>query len=104
MITRTVCPLGCECERVVDDHIERCLWYTEVKGRNPQTDEVYDRNECAMTLTPMLLIANTKEASMLNASMVSLRNETIKRQDMALKMALRDDPDTMKVVEDARAS
>ncbi len=101
MKINSVCPLGSECETAKDGHINRCSWYMEVAGKNPQTDEVYKKHECAITLNAMLLIENTREVSMLNGATNSFRHEMKERQDLALKIALNDKPDILKIVKDA---
>ena len=43
------CPLGHSCETLRDGAIQRCRWYTEIQGLNPQTGESIHRWDCAMT-------------------------------------------------------
>ena len=63
---KTVCPLGCECERVVDDHIERCAWYVKLQGKNPQTGAEIDDWRCSMAWQPLLMIEATGIQSNVN--------------------------------------
>lgn len=78
------CPLGSTCEKIVDDHIERCAWYVEVAGVKPDGEQV---NEwaCAMTWMPMLQIETARTNRGQTQAIESMRNETIKRQDKAMK-------------------
>jgi len=54
MEVKLTCPLGHTCERVVDDHVERCVWYKELAGRDPQSEEVLQRWDCAIAWLPLL--------------------------------------------------
>jgi hypothetical protein len=80
----TTCPLGSTCEEVKAGAVHRCAWYTEMKGVDAAGD---DHNEwkCAMTWMPILQteVAGTQRS--VAASVESMRNETIKRQDLAIE-------------------
>ncbi len=80
------CPLGSTCKKVVDDHMEVCMWLVTVKGEDPQTGEKIDKDNCAMSWQPILMVENSKETRSVGDSLISLRNETVKRQDKALGM------------------
>ena len=87
MEVKIVCPLGSECEKAVDANtIERCAWYVKLGGKNPQTGEVVDEWKCAMAWQPLLMVESTGVSAGVASSVQSLRNETIKRQDEALKL------------------
>lgn len=79
------CPLGHTCEKVVDDHIERCNWFTEITGETSSGEDVKEWR-CAIAWMPQLQIemANTNRGQ--TQALESLRNETIKRQDKALRL------------------
>lgn len=81
------CPLKSECETISDGVLKRCAWFTELAGRNPQTGESIDEKACAIAWLPLMQVevAQTQRAS--NESVISLREETIKRQDQFLGMA-----------------
>lgn len=79
------CPLGHTCEKVADGKLERCMWYTKMEGINPQNGEKLDRWDCAITWQPLLMVENSKNSMMNTNAILSFRNETVKRQDEALK-------------------
>lgn len=81
------CPLGHTCEKAVDGKLERCMWYMQIQGTNPQTGEAIDKFDCAMVWQPILMMESAKETLGVAQSVHSLRNETIKRQDAALALA-----------------
>jgi len=78
------CPLGSTCEKCVDDHIERCAWYTRITGKNPQTGEYEDQWKCAMAWQPILLVENSRQTRSTAAAIESFRNETTRQQQNAI--------------------
>jgi len=86
MKTVVTCPLGSECERIVDDHIERCAWYVKLAGHDPQSGKEIDDSRCAMAWQPILMIEGNGASHKVGAAIHSLRNETIKRQEQALEV------------------
>ena len=68
------CPLiGEECMKL------KCEWFTQVRGKNPNTGEDVDEWGCAVTWLPMLLIENSQMQRQTGAAVESFRNETVKR-------------------------
>lgn len=84
MEVRVTCPFGSECEKARDGYIERCAWYTEIEGKNPQNGERINEWRCAISWLPMLQIESNGVNISTNAAIESMRNETVKRQDLAL--------------------
>lgn len=83
---KIVCPLGCECQKVVDGIIEQCAWYVKLRGSNPQTGKEMDEYRCSMAWQPILMIEGNGNSYNIASSIQSLRNETVKRQDQALEV------------------
>lgn len=81
---KTTCPLGSECEKVVGDEIHRCAWYVKLQGKNPQDDTPMDEWRCSMAWQPILMVEGNGAQMHVNKSVLSLREETIKRQEIAL--------------------
>jgi len=86
METKITCPLGSDCQKIVGDHIEQCAWYVKLKGKNPQDGTDIEEYRCAMAWQPVLAIEHTSSMHGMSASVQSLRNETIKRQNVALEV------------------
>ena len=84
METKITCPLGSECEKAVDGVLEVCAWYVKLQGKNPQTGENINEQRCAIAWQPILAIEGNGAVSGVAASIQSLRNETVARQDIAL--------------------
>ena len=80
------CPLGSNCERVIDGAIERCAWYVKLEGEHPQSGEKMNESRCAMAWIPVLQIEGNGQNRHITTAVQSLRNETIKRQNAALEM------------------
>lgn len=86
MKVKTVCPLGSECERVVEDHIERCAWYVQIEGVNPQNGDRVNDSKCSMAWQPILMIEQTAGVNQTASSVQALRNVTDKNQKAAIKV------------------
>jgi len=82
----TVCPLGCECEKATSDGIERCAWFVKLRGKDPQTGADIDEWRCSMAWQPLLMVEGNGLSMQTNASVQSMRNETIDRQEMAIRL------------------
>ena len=72
--TKIFCPLGCECESVVDGKVARCAWLTDVVGKHPQTGEDVKDSQGAMTWMPMLTIEQSRQTRGVAAALESHRN------------------------------
>ena len=77
------CPLGSKCEEIVEGQFRRCAWYTEMTGQDAQGND-HNTWRCAMAWMPILQVevAGTNRGQ--TAAIESLRNETVKRQNLAL--------------------
>ena len=74
------CPLGSECEEIKDNKIHRCMWYTAVRGTNPNTGEDVDEWNCAIAWGPILQIETSQTQRGVSSALESFRNETVKGQ------------------------
>ncbi len=67
------CPLiGKDCIKL------ECSWFTQIRGKHPQTGEDVDEWGCAIAWMPILLIENTQQQRQAGSAMESFRNETVK--------------------------
>jgi len=80
------CPLGSCCEKVVDNHIERCAWYVKLEGVNPQNGDRIDEWKCAMAWQPILMIEGNGQTRSVAASIQSFRNDTLAQQENAIRV------------------
>jgi hypothetical protein len=73
-----VCPLGSKCEQMIDsDTMERCGWYIQLSGQNPQTGEQMDEWGCSMAWLPVLLVENARASSGTSVAVETFRNEMV---------------------------
>lgn len=73
-----ICPLHkADCSEVC----HKCPWWTQVRGKSPQTGEDVDDWRCAIAWMPMLSIETSKNVRGAQAATESMRNEVVKRMD-----------------------
>ncbi len=79
------CPLGAKCEEIRANKMHRCRWYKELAGTDAQGKEV-NQFDCSLAWLPTLMIeiAGTNRGQ--TKALESMRNETVIRQDAALKV------------------
>jgi hypothetical protein len=93
-----VCPLGGKCERMIDsDTMERCGWYIQLAGQNPQTGELTDEWGCSMAWLPVLLVENSRASIGTSVAVESFRNEMVSQNQINVMEQAR------KIVQDAMA-
>ena len=52
-----------------------CMFFTQVRGKNPNTGQDVDEWNCAIALMPMLLIEGAQQSRQTGAAVESFRNE-----------------------------
>ena len=70
----------------------KCVWFTQVRGTNPQTGQEVDEWDCAVNWMPMLLIENSQQQRQTGAAVESFRNETISRISQTISMKPIEEP------------
>jgi hypothetical protein len=66
-----ICPLH---KLDMSEVCHKCPWWTLVRGKNPQSEEMIDDWRCAVSLLPMLLVENAQQSRGVGAAMESFRN------------------------------
>ena len=70
---------GTYCPLIKKDCIEnKCAWYTQIRGVNPNTGQEVDDWECAVKWMPMLIIEVAQKSNQTGAAVESFRNEVVK--------------------------
>ena len=82
------CPLGAQCETAKDNTVYRCMWYTRLQGKHPQSEEIIDEWKCAIAWLPIMQVEVAQTNRGQTEAICSMRDETVKRQDFALNIAL----------------
>ena len=59
-----------------------CAWFTQIRGRNPNTGQDVDEWGCAISWMPILLIENAQMSRQTGAAVESLRNEIVKANEV----------------------
>ena len=79
---------GTYCPLIKKDCIGlKCSWYTQMRGKNPNTGEDIDEWGCAVTWLPLLLVENAQQSRQTGAAVESFRNESVK-QSLVLNQVL----------------
>lgn len=84
--TELTCPLGSKCEEIKDGAIQRCAWFIELAGRNPNTGEEKNERGCAMAWMPVLLVENAMQQRSTSAAVESFRNEMVRSNDASQQL------------------
>lgn len=71
-----------------------CAWFTKLVGKNPQGGKEVDEWGCAVTMMPLLLVAQTNAARGTQAAVESFRNKMVTQQDELLQLAKQGDIET----------
>lgn len=79
-----ICPLHREDMSKV---CHKCPWWTMVRGKNPQSEEMIDDWRCAISILPMLLVENAQMQRQTGAAMESFRNGVVKGVTDAVALA-----------------
>ena len=91
---KITCPLGSQCESVVSGVVERCAWYVEMAGTNPQTGEIMpNQSRCAMNWIPLILVEGNGRNVGVQAAVESLRNTVLDTTPIKLIAGLLELPD-----------
>ena len=83
---------GTFCPLIKDECVQfKCMFWTQLRGKHPQTGAPLDEWDCAIKWLPILTIENTKEAIGVSASIDSFRNEMVRGQQAVLRMTANGD-------------
>ena len=77
---------GTFCPLIKENCIQfKCMFWTQLRGNDPQTGKEIDEWDCAVKWLPMLLIENAKEVKQGAAAIESFRNEMVRQNNEMLK-------------------
>lgn len=67
------------CPLLKKDCVElKCAWFTQLRGKNPNTGQDVDEWGCAIAWMPILTIENSQQQRQTGAAVESFRNEMVK--------------------------
>jgi hypothetical protein len=77
------------CPLIKKDCIElKCSWFTQVRGKNPNTGKDVDEWGCAIAWMPVLTIETAQQSRQAGAAVESFRNEMVKANQSNLEVLL----------------
>lgn len=85
---KITCPLGHKCENAVDGKIERCAWYVEMEGQDPQNGELLREWRCAIAWQPILMVEQARQTRSVAAATESFRNEMVNASAVSNQLML----------------
>lgn len=80
-----ICPLH---NKDVSKVCNKCPWWTQVRGTNPNNGEPVDKWACAIAWLPMLMIENSQQQRQTGAAVESFRNEMVEANKMGQRVLL----------------
>ena len=64
-----------------------CAWFTKLAGKNPQGEKEVEEWGCAVTMLPLLIVAQTNAVRHTAGAVESFRNVMSTQQDELLSLA-----------------
>ncbi len=62
-----------------------CKFWSQIKGKNPQTGQEIDEWECTITMLPFLLLENSQQSRHVGAAVESFRNVSVEQTQRLTK-------------------
>jgi hypothetical protein len=66
----------------------KCAWFTQLRGKNPNTGKDIDEWGCSISWLPILLIENSQQQRQTGAAVESFRNEMVKSNEASQQILL----------------
>ena len=78
---------GTFCPLIKKDCIQnKCAWFTQLRGNNPNTGKEIDEWGCAIAWIPVLLVENSQQQRQTGAAVESFRNEMVQANASTAEM------------------
>ena len=78
---------GTFCPLIKKDCIQnKCAWFTQLRGNNPNTGKEIDEWGCAIAWIPILTIENSQQQRQTGAAVESFRNEMVQANASTAEM------------------
>lgn len=74
-----MCPLW---RKPMKQVCHKCEWWTQVRGKHPQSEEIIDQWGCAIAWMPVLMIENSQQQRHTGAAVESFRNEMVRANEV----------------------
>ncbi|MGY3615651.1 hypothetical protein [Bradyrhizobium sp. USDA 10063] len=79
-----LCPLH---KQDMSQVCHKCPWWTMIRGKHPQNEEMIDNWYCAIAVLPVLLVENAQQSRATGAAVESFRNGVVDSVMTAVAMA-----------------
>lgn len=78
-----------------------CVWFTQMRGMNPNTGAEVDEWGCAISWLPVLLVENSQQQRQTGAAVESFRNEVVRTNEASIRAMIEsgNHPTKMKLLE-----
>jgi hypothetical protein len=73
--TVTTCPLGAKCVEIKENKIHRCAWLVTLAGRDSNTGQDINEENCAIAWQPLLMLEIANKSRGTTQAVESLRDE-----------------------------
>jgi hypothetical protein len=80
-----ICPLH---KKDMSEVCHKCPWWSQLRGKNPNTGQPIDEWACSISFLPILLCENSQESRQTAAAVESFRNEMVKANEMTNNLLL----------------
>ena len=85
MKVKITCPLGSECETIVDNELCRCAWYIDLRGVDEKGEETSEKT-CTIPALAKMGVRGIIATNGIQASIESGRNTIVKLANGAKKL------------------
>ena len=79
------CPLH---KKDMSDVCHKCPWWTQIRGKHPQTGADMDEWSCSIALLPVLLVENARTTRSVAAATESFRNEMSTAHEQSARLVI----------------
>ena len=80
---------GSFCPLIKDDCLQlKCSWFTQLRGKNPNTGQDIDEWGCAIAWMPVLMVDNSQQQRQTGAAIESFRNEMVRSNEESARIAI----------------
>ena len=62
----------------------KCPWWTQLRGKNPNTGADVDEWGCAVSWLPIMLVENSQQTRQAGAAIESFRNEMVRANEATI--------------------
>jgi hypothetical protein len=65
-----------------------CVWFTQIRGTNPNTGNELDEWGCAIAWMPVLMVDHSQQQRQTGAAIESFRNEMVRSNEESARISI----------------